>query len=196
MEGTSPSLRGTFGVEAPLLSPCIACGSLVHDTPFPVTWISTTHRCLSFSYSCHVRNVTEPKIRHSVESKMPTVQEIIPVKTKATMTLSQTTNELIPPPAPHPLGENEAKAPVAILSPAKRTALLACLKGGGSLHKQRGVWVPSSIGPSDKRISGITVADLGRDGMLTLTFVGRHASAHLTTRGSWFARTAAAEIAK
>jgi hypothetical protein len=47
----------------------------------------------------------------------------------------------------------------------------------------------------DKRISGVTVADLGRDGMLTLTMLGRNASARLTTRGSWFARTVAAKMA-
>jgi hypothetical protein len=40
----------------------------------------------------------------------------------------------------------------------------------------------------------MTVADLGRDGMLTLTVLGKSASAQLTTRGNWFARTAAAEV--
>jgi hypothetical protein len=40
----------------------------------------------------------------------------------------------------------------------------------------------------------MTVADLGRDGMLILTVLGKSASAQLTTRGNWFARTAAAEI--
>jgi hypothetical protein len=40
----------------------------------------------------------------------------------------------------------------------------------------------------------MTVADLGRDGMLTLTVLGKNASAQLTPRGNWFARTAAAEI--
>jgi hypothetical protein len=119
-------------------------------------------------------------------------------------------------PAASSLAPNEPKAPISILTPAKRAALMACLSGG-TLEKQRGVWtpssggpcdkrisgitvadlgrdgMPSSGGPCDKRISGITVADLGRDGMLSVTILGRHASAHLTTRGSWFARTLVAE---
>src|SRR5216683_2108737 len=85
---------------------------------------------------------------------------------------------------------NEQLAPIAILSPAKRTALIACLKGGGTLHKRHGVWVSDAAGTDDKPISGMTVADLSRDGMLTLTVLGKSASAQLTTRGSWFARTA------
>ena len=88
---------------------------------------------------------------------------------------------------------NEQPAPTAILSPAKRTALIACLKGGGSLHKRYGVWVSEAAGTDDKPVSGMTVADLSRDGMLTITTLGKSASAQLTTRGSWFARTAAAE---
>jgi len=94
-------------------------------------------------------------------------------------------------PEPHTLTPDEPRAPISILTPAKRAALIACLSGGGTLHKWRGVWTPSSGGPCEKRISGITVADLSRDGMLTLTMLGKHASAQLTTRGSWFARTAA-----
>ena len=89
---------------------------------------------------------------------------------------------------------NEQPAPTAILSPAKRTALIACLKGGGSLHKRYGVWVSEAAGTDDKPVSGMTVADLSRDGMLTITMLGKSASAKLTTRGSWFARTATAEI--
>src|SRR6202011_1791557 len=89
---------------------------------------------------------------------------------------------------------NEQPAPTAILSPAKRTALIACLKGGGSLHKRYGVWVSEAAGTDDKPVSGMTVADLSRDGMLTITMLGKSASAKLTTRGSWFARTAAAAI--
>src|SRR5260370_23182747 len=101
----------------------------------------------------------------------------------------------ISPPALPLLGPNEPHAPIAILSPAKRAALIACLGGDGNLHKQHGVWIPGSAGICDKRISGVTVADLGRDGMLTLTMLGRNASARLTTRGSWFARTVAAQMA-
>jgi hypothetical protein len=92
------------------------------------------------------------------------------------------------------LAPNEQPAPIEILSTAKRAALIACLKGGGTLHKRYGVWVSEAAGADDKPVAGITVADLSRDGMLTLTVLGKSASAELTTRGSWFARTAAAEI--
>jgi hypothetical protein len=93
------------------------------------------------------------------------------------------------------LAPNEPRAPTTILSPAKKAALLACLKGSGGLRKQRGVWASESADSCDKPVSGNTVADLSRDGMLTLTVLGRSASARLTIRGSWFARTAATEIA-
>ena len=93
------------------------------------------------------------------------------------------------------LASNEQPAPTAILSSARRSALIACLKGGGSLHKRYGVWVSEAAGTDDKPVSGMTVADLSRDGMLTITMLGKSASAQLTTRGSWFARTAAAESA-
>jgi hypothetical protein len=88
---------------------------------------------------------------------------------------------------------NEPRAPTAILSPAKRAALVTCLKGTGTLHKRCGVWVSESAG-TERPVSGMTVADLSRDGMLTLTVLGKSASAQLTTRGNWFARTAAGEI--
>jgi hypothetical protein len=91
------------------------------------------------------------------------------------------------------LAPNEPRAPIAILSPAKRNALITCLNGGGTLHKRCGVWVSESTG-TERPVSGMTVADLGRDGMVTLTVIGKSASAHLTARGNWFARTAAAEI--
>jgi len=113
---------------------------------------------------------------------MATPQEMTTLQEKIGATASRNT-------AP-----NEPRAPLSILTPAKCAALIACLNGGGTLHKQRGVWTPSSAGPCDKRISGITVADLRREGMLTLTMVGKHASAQLTTRGSWFARTAASAV--
>ena len=92
------------------------------------------------------------------------------------------------------LAPNEPRAPTTILSPAKRAALLACLKGNGDLRKHHGVWVSESAG-IERPVSGSTVADLSRDGMLTLTVLGRSASARLTTRGNWFTRTAATEIA-
>jgi hypothetical protein len=86
----------------------------------------------------------------------------------------------------------EGRAPTAILSPAKRAALIACLNGG-SLHKRCGVWTAPCASTGEKPISGATVADLGRDGMLTLTVLRGSASARLTVRGDWFARTVATE---
>jgi hypothetical protein len=98
--------------------------------------------------------------------------------------------------APFPLlAPNERRAPTAILSPAKRTALTACLRGG-ILHKSNGVWIGPLPVDSWKPISGVTVADLGRDGMLTLSMLHGRASAELTTRGNWFARTVATEMAE
>jgi hypothetical protein len=94
------------------------------------------------------------------------------------------------------LAPDEPRAPTAILSAAKRDALLACLNGG-TLHKRCGVWtLPVGSTDLDKTISGVTVADLRRDGMLTLTVLGRSASVRLTPRGSWFARTAASDMAE
>ena len=92
------------------------------------------------------------------------------------------------------LAPHEPRAPTAILSPAKRAALTACLNGG-ILHKRSGVWTAPSAGTSDKPIFGVTVADLGRDGMLTLSMLHGSASARLTTRGIWFARTVVTERA-
>src|ERR1700730_504652 len=48
------------------------------------------------------------------------------------------------------LAANELPAPIAILSTAKRAALIACLKGGGTLHKRYGVWVSEATGSGDK----------------------------------------------
>jgi hypothetical protein len=90
---------------------------------------------------------------------------------------------------------DEPRAPIATLSLAKRAALIACLNGG-ILHKQCGVWTAPSASTYDKPISGVTVADLGRDGLLTLSVLHGSASAQLTTRGNWFARTVMAEMAE
>lgn len=90
---------------------------------------------------------------------------------------------------------DEGRAPIAILSSAKRAALISCLNGG-SLHKRCGVWTVPCANASDNPVSGATVADLGRDGMLTLTVLRGSASAQLTARGSWFARTVASELAE
>jgi hypothetical protein len=94
------------------------------------------------------------------------------------------------------LAPDEPRAPTDVLSPTKRAALIACLNGGGSLHKRRGAWAASSASAYDRPISGLTVADLGREGMLTLCRLAGTASARLTTRGSWFARTAVTEMAE
>ena len=79
----------------------------------------------------------------------------------------------------------ERHAPVADLSPSKRSALVACFKAGG-LNKKDGAWHGA---PGGKPVSGITTADLARDGMLTVTTNKRNGSARLTERGNWFART-------
>jgi hypothetical protein len=93
------------------------------------------------------------------------------------------------------IAPDESRAPIASLSPAKRAALIACFKGG-SLHKRDGAWTAPSGRAYDKPVSGVTVADLGRDGMLMLSMLHGSASARLTTRGSWFARTVVTEMAE
>src|SRR5262249_38953378 len=94
-------------------------------------------------------------------------------------------NELISPTRLLLLAPSEPRAPIAILSPAKRTARVARCTAGG-LHKREGAW----HGPQDgKPVSGLTTADLARDGMLTVTTNHRFGSAQLTERGNWFART-------
>jgi hypothetical protein len=94
------------------------------------------------------------------------------------------------------LAPEEARAPIENLSPTKRAALIACVKGDGTLHKRRGVWKSPFAGNGDKPIFGVTVADLCREGMMTVTVSGKNAVAQLTVRGSWFARTAATKMAE
>ena len=94
-------------------------------------------------------------------------------------------SEMISPAPLLLLSLGERRAPIAFLSPAKRNALIACFNGGG-LHKKDGAWHGA---PGGKPVSGITTADLARDGMLTLTTNHRNGSARLTERGNWFART-------
>jgi hypothetical protein len=89
------------------------------------------------------------------------------------------------------LAPDEPRAPTALLSMAKRAALIACLKDG-TLCKQRGVWMPPS--DADGRIASTTIADLARDGMLTLSICGRRGVAHLTVRGRWYAKTIASAL--
>ena len=94
-------------------------------------------------------------------------------------------NKLISPARLLLLAPSEPPAPIAILSPAKRNALVACFNAGG-LHKKDGAWHGQ---PDCKPVFGMTTADLARDGMLTVTTNHRVGSAHLTERGNWFART-------
>jgi hypothetical protein len=82
-------------------------------------------------------------------------------------------------------GPSQPRAPIAILSAAKRRALLTCLNPSG-LRKKAGAWHGSE---NAKPVSGVTVADLARDGMLILTTEHRACSAQLTERGVWFAQT-------
>ena len=84
-----------------------------------------------------------------------------------------------------PLAPSEPRALIAILSAAKRNALVTCFNASG-LHKKDGAWHGA---PDGKPVSGVTVADLARDGMLTLTTDRRLGSAQLTERGTWFAQT-------
>ena len=64
-----------------------------------------------------------------------------------------------------PPGSGENRALIAVLSPAKRAALVACLVADG-LNKRSGAWHGIAGG---KPISGVTVADLARDGLLSLS---------------------------
>jgi hypothetical protein len=64
------------------------------------------------------------------------------------------------------------------LSSAKRTALLACWISKG-LQKSNGAW----RGADDKPISGVTVADLSRDGLLTISKSNGVGVAQLTDAG-------------
>src|SRR5258708_39571726 len=92
-------------------------------------------------------------------------------------------NELISPARLLPLAPSEPRALIAILSPAKRNALVACFNANG-LHKKDGAW----HGPPDgKPVSCVTVADLARDGMLTLSTDHRLISARFNARGDLFA---------
>jgi hypothetical protein len=91
------------------------------------------------------------------------------------------------------LDANEPRAPIAILTPAQRKALVVCLEAG-MIRRHAGAWVPATCSGSEPRISGITVADLARDGLLIIEASGKSRSARLTMRGSWFARTVATSL--
>jgi hypothetical protein len=86
---------------------------------------------------------------------------------------------------PLPFMTTKPRAPVGLLSLAKRTALVECFNNNG-LDKRSGCW---SGAPEGKRISGVTVADLARDGMFSVITNRRHGSVRLTERGQRFART-------
>src|SRR2546430_16469021 len=81
------------------------------------------------------------------------------------------------------LAPHEPRAPTDVLSPTKRAALIACLNGGGSLHKRRGAGALPAPSACDKPISGVPGADLGPDGMLTRGTLAGNASAPLPTPG-------------
>ncbi len=89
------------------------------------------------------------------------------------------------------LAFTETPAPVVILSPAKRIALLECHLAG-RLDKLRGFWsAPGTLA----RIAGVTVADLSRDGLMVVNSTTyRKDVARLSDRGAWFARTLAAAL--
>lgn len=98
-------------------------------------------------------------------------------KNEATMT-----STLTPPPL---IMVNKLRAPVADLSPTKRSAVIECFNNNG-LFKRNGYWWGA---PEGKHISGVTVADLARDGIFSVITNLRNSSARLTERGQWFART-------
>src|SRR5437763_552802 len=82
-------------------------------------------------------------------------------------------------------------APPIKLTTSKRRALLACLAGDGALYRCGGAW-RSSI-PSNDPISGITVSDLIRDGLMVPSPTDRLAPAQLTLLGKWYAHSFARE---
>jgi hypothetical protein len=79
----------------------------------------------------------------------------------------------------------ERRAPIAILSVTKRTAVVECFHNNG-LQKLNGYWGGTLGG---RHISGVTVADLARDGLFSVITNRPHASARLTELGQCFART-------
>jgi hypothetical protein len=84
-----------------------------------------------------------------------------------------------------PLGPTERRAPVLHLSATNQWAIIECFNNGG-LRKYNGSWHGSLEG---KPISGNTVANLSRDGLLAVTKHKQAGSARLTERGERFART-------
>jgi len=66
--------------------------------------------------------------------------------------------------------QHDRRAPFEELSLIKRKALVACLQGDGILYKRSGAWTSSNVGPHADRFSGVTVADLSRDGLLEIRY--------------------------
>ena len=149
----------------------------MNDVPFLLTGRFAT-RCREVS-SCIVANLKSPAELSAILQRgrnMTTLQD------NAVEPASR--SKLISPSPVLLLAPSEPRAPIAILSPAKRNALVACFNAGG-LHKRDGAWHGL---PGGKPVSGMTTADLARDGMLTVTTNHRIGSARLTQRGNWFAR--------
>ena len=154
----------------------------------------------SFLLKVHFCNSRFPILSSNVATAMSLTFHCSTAGTDMTRLLDRTAEPSSPrePNSATPLlqpASDERRAPTAILSSAKRTAVIACLNGG-SLHRQCGIWTAPSASVGDKPISGATVADLGRDGMLTLCVLHGSAHARLTARGNWFARTAVTELAE
>jgi hypothetical protein len=84
------------------------------------------------------------------------------------------------------LTANKSAASIVGLSLAKRTAMIECFNNNDGLHKRKGCWCGAREG---KHISGVTVADLRRDGMFSVVTNRSLGSARLTERGQWVART-------
>ena len=91
-------------------------------------------------------------------------------------------------PRPKTLGRNDPQAAILSLSPVKWAALVACAEVDGALYKRYGAWSTHAAGSLGRKISGNTVADLVRDGMLTLNVIGKDVTARLTPQGERIAR--------
>jgi hypothetical protein len=128
-------------------------------------------------------SLAEPSVVRQRETDMTNFQDAS--RQNACLQDPTLQNPAAEPARPLRLAPSEPRAMVAILSPAKRNALVACFNASG-LHKKDGAWHGE---PDGKPVSGVTVADLARDGMLILTTDHRLGSARLTERGNWFART-------
>ncbi len=102
-----------------------------------------------------------------------------------TAVVSAAWSEVIAPAPLFVLAPGERRAPIAFLTDSKRNALVVCFNSDG-LKKKDGAWHGT---PGGKPISGITTADLARDGLMAVATKNRNGSARLTDRGNWFART-------